>query len=134
VASEGGHREKKYCRQLQKVVTWRWSGYFQSTTQTPKLDIIQLCCGRFQKVAIWRWFGCCSNICLRQRWRDETALTAASESGHIDVALLLLEWDADVNAWCNSGTVLQMASEDSPLDIVWLLLERNADVNTGYTE
>jgi hypothetical protein len=40
----------------------------------------------------------------------------ASESGHIDAALLLLEWGTNANAWCNGGTVLQVVSEGGHLD------------------
>jgi hypothetical protein len=71
---------------------------YHANAETMKLDIMQLRCRRLQKVAIWRWFGCCSNITLTSTLGDGTALTAALESGHIDVALLLLEWVADVNA------------------------------------
>lgn len=65
---------------------------YHANAETMKLDIMQLRCRRLQKVAIWRWFGCCSNITLTSTLGDETALTAASESGHIDVACYCLNW------------------------------------------
>ncbi|KAJ7819608.1 ankyrin repeat-containing domain protein [Mycena olivaceomarginata] len=59
------------------------------------------------------------------------ALHTASARGHLDLAQLLLERGADVNAQGGEyGNALQAASQGGHLDLAQLLLERGADVNT----
>ncbi|KAJ7059379.1 ankyrin repeat-containing domain protein [Mycena amicta] len=58
------------------------------------------------------------------------ALQAASVRGHLDIALLLLEHGADVNAQGGHyGNALQAASVGGHLDITLLLLEHSANIN-----
>jgi ankyrin repeat protein len=95
VASERGHRGKRALQAVSEgghLEVVRLLLEYHANAETMKLDIMQLRCRRLQKVAIWRWFGCCSNITLTSTLGDETALTAASESGHIDVACYCLNW------------------------------------------
>ena len=60
---------------------------------------------------------------------DNSALTAASRFGHVNVIRLLIDQGADINAqggyW---GSVLQLAAYKGSKSIVQLLLNRGADV------
>ena len=59
-----------------------------------------------------------------------TALMLASQTGHTDVAKLLIEAGADVNAQDNNGeTALMLVSDEGHTDIVKMLIEKGADVN-----
>ena len=61
-----------------------------------------------------------------QTW---TALTKASDLGHVDAMRLLLEHGAGVNAQCDSGfTPLMAACRKSQLGAVRILLDAGADV------
>ena len=59
-----------------------------------------------------------------------TALTLASQGGHVEIVRLLLEAGADKNLQDGNGrTALILASEWDHVEIVCLLLEAGADVN-----
>ncbi|KAB8213383.1 ankyrin repeat-containing domain protein [Aspergillus novoparasiticus] len=58
---------------------------------------------------------------------QQVALRAAAQGGHIDIAKLLLDKGADVNAAAYDGmTALQAASRGGNFVLINLLLERGA--------
>jgi ankyrin repeat protein len=61
--------------------------------------------------------------------KNYTTLHWASEMGYADVAQILLEYGADINAVSDNGSPLYLASSNGRLEIVRLLLERGAEVN-----
>ena len=67
----------------------------------------------------------------------QTALQAASESGNLDLVLLLLDQDAEINAPAakeHGGTALQYAAIRGHIKIGQLLLNRGAEVNAPGSE
>jgi len=60
----------------------------------------------------------------------ETALIAASEGGHVDCVLLLLEAGASLEAKSKVGTALMHAIEGGHVSILEMLIEAGANVNT----
>src|SRR3990167_527415 len=59
-----------------------------------------------------------------------TALIIATEKGHTDIALLLIEKGADLNIKNRDGdTALIIATEKGHTDIAHLLIEKGANVN-----
>ena len=61
---------------------------------------------------------------------DYTALYSASYYGHANIAEVLLENGADVNAETGNGwTALRIASQEGYIDVVKILLGYGADVN-----
>jgi ankyrin repeat protein len=66
------------------------------------------------------------------RHSGQTALQAASESGNLDLVLLLLDQDFEINAPAAKeygGTALQYATMGGHIKIVQLLLKRGAEAN-----
>ncbi|TVY16175.1 putative ankyrin repeat protein [Lachnellula arida] len=64
--------------------------------------------------------------------KGRTALQAASESGNLDIVVILLDHDAEINAPASrnwGGTALQFASEAGHIKVAQLLLSRGAEVN-----
>jgi ankyrin repeat protein len=65
----------------------------------------------------------------------KTALHHATEHGHEDIVLLLLEYGANVNAIEKAGSsVLHIALEMGNVEIVKFLLDYGANVNTSQTD
>lgn len=74
------------------------------------------------------------NLDVREKYRKQTALIAAAERGRVDVARLLLNAGADVNATDKYGsTALVSASSAGHADIVKLLIAAGANVNMKTT-
>ena len=76
---------------------------------------------------------CCAGVDVNTTERGRTALTIAVKSGHTEVARLLIEAGADVNAKGGFrpiiATPLEWASTYGHTDIVKLLIAEGADVN-----
>ena len=74
------------------------------------------------------------DVNARDDMTDETALMGASQAGHVNIVLYLLEKGADVNAKqhcynCQGVTALMKASNQGHAEIVKILLENGADVD-----
>ena len=74
------------------------------------------------------------DVNARDDMTDETALMGASQAGHVNIVLYLLEKGADVNAkqYCQRWqgvTALMKASAAGWLGVVEILLKNGADVN-----
>ncbi len=74
------------------------------------------------------------DVNARDDMTDETALMGASQAGHVNIVLYLLEKGADVNAkqYCQRWqgiTALMKASNQGHTEIVKILLENGADVD-----
>ncbi|KAI1176299.1 ankyrin repeat-containing domain protein [Nemania sp. FL0916] len=70
---------------------------------------------------------------VEARGYDGTALWGASARGHYEIAKLLLEYGADVNAqYGYPMTALQIACLDGQYKLIKLLLEYGAKVDTPY--
>jgi hypothetical protein len=65
-----------------------------------------------------------------------TALLWASQEGYLEIAQLLIEAGANVNAakTDDGTTALMLASEKGHLEIAQLLVERGANVNAATTD
>ena len=78
---------------------------------------------------------CSQDINARGFDDKATPLYVASRHGHADVAQLLLEHGADVNAHNSHGsTPLLLASQNGSDEIVWVLLEHGADTDARDEE
>lgn len=74
-----------------------------------------------------------SNVDTRRKGEGSTPLIVACAKGHIEVAKVLLDKGADVNARnVNGWTALMAASANDRLDAVKLLLDRGAEVNSRH--
>ena len=66
---------------------------------------------------------------------NETSLHLAAQKGHVDVAKVLVENGADVNAIDGFGqTTLHLAAFYGHVDVAKVLVENGADVNAVNTD
>ena len=77
------------------------------------------------------------NVNVKDDWRGSTPLHLAAYNGHIEIARLLLQNGAEVNAKSNYGrTPLHCSAYRGHVDILHLLVENGADLeeqdNDGY--
>jgi hypothetical protein len=69
------------------------------------------------------------NVNVKDDWRGYTPLHYAACHGHIEIARLLLQNGAEVNAKCNGGsTPLHSAAAHGHVEILHLLVENGADL------
>ncbi|PCG98613.1 Hypothetical protein PENO1_057110 [Penicillium occitanis (nom. inval.)] len=123
-----------FCRHDYRYVTWysrRWHGVefltaLQHSAQNGNNDLVRLLLSN----------GAYPDLRAIPDWED-TPLQLAIRLGYTEIALILIDHGANVNASpgrYNGRTAIQAAAESGNIQIAQMLLRRNADINAtaGY--